>query len=267
MIRKEFNAASAELKVINAADENSIALLRRAYHEIYEPAFPIAEEREALEKIESRLRAPMNGVERVILIAGKNLDDASKAEIAAIGIAYYYSTTGAGLLAYNAVAPEYQGAGFGRMMVNGRIAGLQDAAAKHGQELQSIIIEVNNPDVVSPEQDSMDPKKRIAQFEKWGAKKVPVDYVQPALEAGGEKSRNSLLMAYPQNGQYPDAAQVGAFVTGIWQVHDPDYAHDPDYKSTMAGLEKWGGFKDMPPPSTPAQPAQKPPHNPSMGPK
>ena len=264
MAKHDFNAASSELLVVRADDENSITLMRRAYHDIYEPAFPIEDERDPLDKIESRLRNPVNGVKRVILLAGKNLKDPDpeKAELAAIGIAYYYSSTGAGLLAYNAVSPDLQGGGFGKMMVQGRIKGLLELAAEGGQELQSVIIEVNNPAVVRPEDDSMDPAKRIALFEKWGAKQIPVDYVQPPLGKGLEKSRNSLLMAYPVNGSYPDAGQVGAFVTGIWKAHNEfagDYTQDDDYQSTMTALKKWGGFKDMAEPAAPTPPARKQP--------
>ena len=262
MAKSDFNAVSSELLIVRPDDEHSIALMRRAYHDIYEPAFPIADERDSLEKIETRLKAPVNGVKRVILLAGKNLKDpdAEKANLAAIGIAYFYSSTGAGLLAYNAVAPDLQGGGFGKMMVQGRIKGLQELAVESGQELQSVIIEVNNPAKVRPEDDSMDPAKRIALFEKWGAKVIPVDYVQPALGPGLEKSRNSLLMAYPLNGAYPTGDQVGAFVTGIWKAHDPNFAEDPEYQTTMSELKKWGGFKDMasPPPAA-APPASRSP--------
>ncbi len=257
-MKHDFNAASSETLVVRAGDEHAISLMRRAYHEIYEPAFPIEDERDSLEKIESRLRNPVNGVKRVILLAGKNLKqpDPEKADLAAIGIAYFYSSTGAGLLAYNAVSPDLQGGGFGRLMVEGRIKGLQQLAADSCVPLRSVIIEVNNPAVVKPEDDSMDSAKRIALFEKWGARQIPVAYVQPALGEGMEKSRNSVLMAYPVNGSYPDADAVAAFVTGIWQANHPgphDYSEDPDYKAMMVDLKKWGGFKDLAAPS-PAKP-------------
>lgn len=257
--KSDFNAVSSETLLVRGDNEHSIELMRRAYHEIYEPAFPIEDERDPLDKIESRLRNPVNGVKRVILLAGRELKDPDpqKADLAAIGIAYYYSSTGAGLLAYNAVAPDLQGGGFGKMMVQGRIKGLQQLASESGQELQSVVIEVNNPAKVRPEDDSMDPKTRIAIFEKWGAKVVPVEYVQPPLGPGLAKSRNSLLMVYPLNGDYPNAEQVGAFVTGIWKAHNEfvvDYTKDPDYQATMAGLKKWGGFKDMEPPPAPKKP-------------
>lgn len=263
--KKDFNASSSELLIVRGDDEHAIALMRRAYDEIYVPAFPIEDEREPLEKIETRLRNPgASDVGRVILLAGRNLSDPdpAKAELAAIGIAYYYSSTGAGLLAYNAVAPGLQGGGFGRLMVQGRIKGLQELAKESGQELKCVIIEVNNPAVVKPEDDSMDPAKRIAIFEKMGAKLIPADYVQPPLGVGLGKSRNSVLMAYPVNGKYPTAEQVGAFVTGIWKIHNPfvgDYTQDPDYLATMAGLKKWGGFKDMEQPTTPKAPQPKGP--------
>lgn len=265
-MKHDFNAASSETLVVRAGDEHAISLMRRAYHEIYEPAFPIEDERDSLEKIESRLQNPVNGVKRVILLAGKNLkqQDTEKADLAAIGIAYFYSRTGAGLLAYNAVSPDLQGGGFGRMMVEGRIKGLQQLSEESGVPLKSVMIEVNNPAVVKPEDDSMDPAKRIALFEKWGARQVPVPYVQPALDAGLEKSRNSILMAYPVNGRYPDADAVAAFVQGIWQANHPgphDYRDDPDYNTIMDALKKWGGFNDLADTQA-AKPAYPPPQSP-----
>lgn len=268
-MRNSFNAVSAETKVVTADDDLALALMRRAYHDIYVPAFPIEDERESLEKIESRLKKPVNGVERVILLAGKHLDDAQKAEVYGISIAYYYGSHQAGLLAYNAIDPKYQQMGLGRLMVTGRIEGLQQLAAKNGQTLKSVMIEVNDPAKIKPEDDSMDPAKRVALFEKWGARQIPVPYAQPALAPGLEKCDTLLLMAYPQNGQYPDAAGVGAFVAGIYAANNNgpvDYKDDPDFKATLRALEKWGKFKDLadaaaaPPPA--AAPKAPPPAKP-----
>ena len=269
-MRNSFNAVSAETKVVTAGDALALRLMRRAYHDIYVPAFPIEDERESLEKIESRLKKPVNGVERVILLAGKHLDDAEKAEVYGISIAYYYGSHQAGLLAYNAIDPKYQQMGLGRLMVKGRIEGLQQLAAKNGQTLQSVMIEVNDPAKIKPEDDSMDPAKRVALFEKWGARQIPVPYVQPPLAPGLEKCDTLLLMAYPQNGKYPDAKGVGAFVAGIYAAHNHgpvDYKDDPDFKATLRALEKWGSFKDLEVVSAPPKPAAPPPNTPAARPK
>lgn len=256
-VQNSFNAVSAETKLVKAGDEHAIALMRRAYHDIYVPAFPIENERDSLEKIESRLQNPVNGVKRVILLAGKNLDDPQKAEVYGISIAYYYSTHQAGLLAYVAIAPEYQQMGLGRLMVQGRIKGLEALAADSGQTLKSVIIEVNDPAKVRPEDDSMDPAKRVALFEKWGARKIPVPYVQPALAEGQEKCHTVMLMAYPLGGQYPQAEGVKAFVEGIYAANNNgpvDYPEDPDFRSTQAAIDSWGGFG----PDAAVLPAAKP---------
>lgn len=249
-MRSSFNAVTAETKVVKAGDDYALDLMRRAYHDIYVPAFPIEDERDSLEKIESRLKEPVNGVERVILLAGKHLDDPQKAEVYGISIAYYYGSHQAGLLAYNAIDPQYQQMGLGRLMVQGRIKGLEELAAQSGKPLKSVIIEVNDPQKVSPEEDSMDPNKRVALFEKWGARQIPVPYAQPALAPGQEKCHTVMLMAYPQNGQYPDAKGVGAFVEGIYAANNNgavDYKQDADFLATMQALEKWGKFKDLDP--------------------
>ncbi len=262
MFKNDFNAVSAETLVVKADDAHAIALMRRAYTDIYVPAFPMPEERESLEKIEEKLSVPTHGVGRVILLAGKHLEepDPAKAQIYGISIAYYYGTQQAGLLAYNAIDPAYQQMGLGRLMVKGRIEGLVELAKAEGQQLACALIEVNDPAKVKPEDDSMDPAKRAAIFEKWGARRIPVTYVQPSLAEGEDKGCNSMLMAYPIDGKYPTPEAVAGFITGIWQANNygkVDYTKDPDYIRTMAELKAWPGF-DKTPENAPATPTQKP---------
>jgi len=262
-IRNDFNAVSAETMLVKAGDAHALELMRRAYRDIYVPAFPMPEERESLEKIEEKLARPTSGVKRVILLAGKHLDDPEKAEIYGISIAYYYSKTQAGLLAYNAIDPKYQQMGLGRLMVKGRIDGLEELAKEGGQQLKCAVIEVNDPAKVTPEQDSMDPAKRVAIFERWGAKKIPVTYVQPWLAPGEEKGTSSILMAYPVQGQYPEPEAIAGFIEGIWEANNNgpvNYDEDPDFKKSMAELKDWKGF----PPGAAnanAPPAARPPAN------
>ncbi|MDE1151036.1 MAG: hypothetical protein PW788_00740 [Micavibrio sp.] len=269
MMKNDFNAVSAETLVVKADDERAIALMRRAYNDIFVAAFPMPEERESLEKIEEKLRQPTHGVKRVILLAGKHLDDPdpAKAQLYGISIAYYYSADQAGLLAYNAIAPEYQQMGLGRLMVKGRIEGLEALAAEEGATLKCAVLEVNDPAKVKPEDDSMDPAKRVATFERWGAKRIPVPYVQPALAEGEEKGRSSILMAYPVQGEYPKGEAVAGFIRGIWSANNNgpvDYRQDPDYLNAMDALKNWPGFPPADaPPATPNTLANKPKSGPA----
>jgi len=265
--KNAFNAVSAETLVVQANDAHAIDLMRRAYADIFVPAFPMPEERESLEKIEEKLQRPTNGVKRVILLAGKHLEDPAKAEVYGISIAYYYAKDKAGLLAYNAIDPKYQQMGLGKLMVKGRIDGLKRLAAEDGQKLACAVIEVNDPAKVRPEDDSMDPAKRAAIFERWGAKRIPVTYVQPALAVGEEKGRNSMLMAYPVDGEYPAPDAIKGFIRGIWEANNNgpvDYLQDPDYLTSMKELDGWKGFP--PPAETPgAPPAKALPGKPKLG--
>lgn len=274
--KNAFNAVSAETLVVKADDAHAIDLMRRAYADIFVPAFPMPEERESLEKIEEKLQRPTSGVKRVILLAGKHLDDPAKAEIYGISIAYYYSKDQAGLLAYNAIDPKYQQMGLGKLMVKGRIDGLRQLAAEDGQKLACAVIEVNDPAKVRPEDDSMDPAKRAAIFERWGARRIPVTYVQPALAVGEEKGRSSMLMAYPVDGEYPAPEAVKGFIRGIWEANNNgpvDYRQDPDYLTSMKELDAWKGFPPAagtsagtPSAPPPAAPAKALPDKPKSGP-
>lgn len=244
-MRHEFNATAPEMLTIdNARDEKTLALLRRAYKEVFVPAFPIEDERESLERLETKLKDEQNPNKRLIIIAGRNLTDPAKAEIYAISIAYYYTEYKVGLLAYNAVDPKYRDYGLGRKMVDARIAALHEAAAEQGDQLRAAFLEVNDPEKVGRDDSGMDPAKRVAIFQKWGAKRIPIDYVQPALGPGKSKFRDEMLMAYPVNGKYPTPSAVGAFIDAVYKYcsFGADHTKDEDYIKTMRQIKKWRGF-------------------------
>jgi hypothetical protein len=75
----------------------------------------------------------------------------------------------------------------------------------------------------------MDPAKRIALFEDWGARQVPVDYIQPPLSEDGCYSDNMVLLNYPVEGKYAGRKEVEAFLRGIYREFRSDKAPEEDY--------------------------------------
>lgn len=228
--------------VVEADNPKSLALLQKAYDEVYVPAFPIDEEREDISVWLNNLKGYKPGVQIVIAIAGENLDKPA-ATLKAISVAYYYADQDAGLLAYNAVSPNAQGQGLGRTMVDARKMALVDFARAKNKPLGAVVIECNDPAKVKPEDDVMDPAVRIRMFEKWGARVVPIDYVQPPLEPGGDKCDTLKLLAYPHpvTGQYPTPAELKAYITGIYKELEANspmpVEQNPDYIRTVKQLD------------------------------
>ena len=192
-------------------------LLDEAYKNIYLPAFPDEKERETLEKFHKAIDGGFEKIQIVVNILGENLEDPENYVIKGLSIAYYYENQNVGLLAYNAIDPEHQEAGLGKLMVLSRIEALQDVARQHGKELAGVFIECNDPCKVSEDMDSMDPKKRVAVFKKWGARQIPIDYVQPPTSVDGFYCDTLLLMNYPVDGKYADKATVESFLRGIYR--------------------------------------------------
>jgi len=231
------------IHTIEPNNKRSLKLLEKAYKEVYEPAFPIDEEREPLDVWVKNLHGGNPAADIVIVVAGEKLDQ-KKPDIKAISVAYYYGNQDAGLLAYNAVSPAAQGQGLGRTMVEARKAALLDLAKAKGSTLGGTFIECNDPAKVSPEEDVMDPAVRIKMFERWGAVMLPVDYVQPPLEEGGEKCDTLKLLAYPhpETGKYPTKEEIKGYLTGIY-TELAKYAgmppeQNPDYLKSVEQLDR-----------------------------
>lgn len=202
-------------------------LLEEAYHTIYVPAFPDDDERESLDKFMKAINGGFPGVGIAVNLLGENLEDPDNYVLKGISIAYYYEEQNVGLLAYNAISPAHRERGLGKLMVQSRIDTLKEMARDAGKKLGPVFIEVNDPAKVTPEMDSMDPNKRVAIFTDWGAKQMPLDYVQPPVDRDSNYCENLLLMNYPVDGKYADRKGVEDFLRAIYR----------DYRKELAAQE------------------------------
>lgn len=240
---------SLQILNVSADSTHHAALLEKAYHDIYVPAFPDPDEREDLEKFRKVLEGGIKGVGIAINILGENLDDPQKAVIKGVSVGYYYEHQNVGLLAYNAIAPEHREKGLGKILVQSRIDSLKELAAAQGKKLAGVFIEINDPQKVSPENDSMPPAVREQIFTNWGAKHIPVDYAQPPLTKDGVYCDYLKLMNYPVDGHYANKSAIEGFLRGIYRefrspIMPEQDAHFRHMQNQLHELEA----KDLPDP-------------------
>lgn len=224
-----------DVHVVEGDNPKSLALLARAYAEVYQKAFLIPEEQESLASMVQSLK---NGT-AIISIAGSDLDT-DHPTLKGLVVGYYYPDQAVGLLGYIATAPAFQGQGLGRAMNEANNLALLDIAAARKQPLGGIFLECNLP---TTQNDVMDPVKRIAMYEKWGCVTLPIFYKQPALEKGGAGVELKLLAEpHPATGAYPSKDAIKAFLTGIYKVSERDAGtpppeKNPDYLRSIKELE------------------------------
>ena len=194
-----------------------LPLLEQAYPRVFVPAVPVPESRESLNKFLRAMNGGIKGVNIVINVMGENLDDPRTRVLKGFSVAYYYEKHNVGLLAYNAIAPEAREKGLGKIMVQSRIQSLKELAATSNRTLAGVFVDVNDPTKISPEEDGMDPTKRLQIFTNWGAVRTPIDYVQPPLEAGGNYCDTMLLLNYPVDGQYACRHDIEMFLRSMYR--------------------------------------------------
>lgn len=228
-----------DVHIVNPG-RRSLALLKKAYDDVYVPAFPIADERDDLELWLDRLTGKDAQTSVSVVIAGENLNSKNPV-IKAISVAEYYPAEDVGLMRYNAVDPAYRNDGFGRVMLEARKQALLQRAEACGKPLQGIFVQVNDPAKITSEQDNMDPALRIKIFEKWGARQVPFDCLLPPLVPGAEKCDFLKLLSYPhpRSGQYPGVEAVKAYMSAIYQNLDPAQPpqQNPDFHEVLRRID------------------------------
>jgi GNAT superfamily N-acetyltransferase len=116
-----------------------------------------------------------------------------------------YPRTRCGLLTYMVVAPRARGQGLGKQLVDDALARLHDAPAVYG--------EVNDPQTQTREPVEV-AQRRLAMFERWGARLVDLPYVQPALAPGLAPDETLRLIAWRD----PDPVLAQRFVDEFREV-------------------------------------------------
>ena len=230
------------------ANRHHLALLKEAYEQVLVPAFPIQGQLDSLETLSDALKGRDPAIRTIINVMGEHLDDPARRIVKGVAVAHYYRRHNVGLLAYNAVDPRHREKGLGKVLVDSRIQALKAEAKRHGRTLGGAFIDVNDPDKVAAETDAIDPRTRVAIFEKLGARRTGIDYFEPPQTPGGRHCHSLMLMSYPVDGMHAGRAAVAGLVQGIYeQVMTPAAAAaDPMLAAMRTAITAWSGAVEAP---------------------
>jgi GNAT superfamily N-acetyltransferase len=182
------------------------ALLARFYREAYVAQFPDRNERESLTQIRAYLAlkaagwyGPNNYHVLVALQRGAPVGGA---------VFDYLALPRAGIVEFLFVLPSARGGGLGRRLLDAGQALLAADARAHGQRLQALVAEMNDPYRRPDTPDNMDPFVRARTWGRWGFHKLLCPYAQPALSPSQAAVDYLTLIVKPV--ARPAARTVGA---------------------------------------------------------
>ncbi len=237
-------------------DTKNAALLDRGM-ELFDKTWPEYAGVETAEGFLENIDNPDNNWKPFIMLLGRNLDEPEKAEIVGFRYALYFPESQTSLLVYLAVDEKYRDKGIGHAMVNETVKGLDLMAQKDGKPLNGVFFEINDPAKVSIEEDSIDPAVRKQIFEKWGAKQMPVDYVQPPWEEGAEQTSKFLLMAHKINDALPGPEATKNFLHDLYKdyagLDEATVQENPAFNNMIAQLDTPALSMDKKPAALPTQ--------------
>lgn len=216
-LRRLFNQ-SKELVSIDPSIPNHSGLLKRAYDDVYCPAFPIEEERAPLQLWLDRFaHSKESSIKYSILVAGETLlTQQPKIEAMAVGI--YYSDAQAGFMPYVAVADEARGQGYLRTMVGHLVESLEVLAGQEGQKISAMFFEVNDPAKVTTEESGFDSALLVTMYKKIGAYEVALDsYVQPAQGDDLARFDKLKLLYFLTGNKHPTIDETLNFIRSVYK--------------------------------------------------
>lgn len=190
-----------ELMEIVDPDDNKLI----QFHDLLVEAFPDPYGREDVEILRRNLRegswTVSDEVCRYHLIVALNNKQVTG------GVSFYFFNRGGvsqiralGMGAYLAVKKEFCGNGIGTRLIAMRDQTLFKDAEEMGCHLKCLVIQVNDPELMSAEEikmDSMDPWERERFWKRRGYKKIDFNFIQPPIRAGEPPIEYLSLYMFP----------------------------------------------------------------------
>jgi GNAT superfamily N-acetyltransferase len=204
-------------------------LLDALHRDLFLPAFPDPDEQESPDDWVPRLwsepvppEPEQHGV-----VAGASLDDPARRTLAGFAFVERYRRSRCALLSYIAVDARERGRGLARTLFERALASARDAAAGDGAPLLAVLAEIHDPARVDGRGDVIDPAARARIMARLGGRRVPIDYVQPALSEDAQRTDRLMLIAFGADAI--DADVVRAFLLEYYAaLAVPDPAGDAD---------------------------------------
>jgi hypothetical protein len=221
--------------------------LARFYDELYVASFPDANERESLANMKRYLELKSQGWygrNCYHIMLGLEAD-----KVVAASVSDYLAKPNCGVIEFILVGQLSQGRGNGKTMHAATIAALTADARRAGRDdIDGIVIELNDPFQVAPQNDNYDPFERAMIWSGWGYGRLCFPYVQPALSSEQEPVTCLLLAIKPIAAQLQHevpSAQVRDIVHEYlrWAMRikrparDPTFAAMKRFLSTRATID------------------------------
>lgn len=170
--------------------------LSRFYEGLYIASFPDANERESLANMERYLalrRQGWYGANNYHIILALDGERA-----VAASVSDYLAMPNCGIIEFLLVDEAERGKGVGQMVHAATVKALDADARRSGNAaLDGVVIELNDPFRVAPQDDNYDPFQRALIWDRWGYGRLCFPYVQPALSAEQEPVTCLLLGIKP----------------------------------------------------------------------
>lgn len=154
--------------------------LCRFYDGLYVAGFPNANERESLANMKRYLqlrRQGWYGPNNYHIILALDGDRA-----VAASVSDYLAKPNCGVIEFLLVDKSVRGRGIGKIVHTATVDALDADARRIGRSaIDGIVIELNDPFRVAPQDDNYDPFERALIWDRWGYGRLCFPYVQPAL--------------------------------------------------------------------------------------
>jgi GNAT superfamily N-acetyltransferase len=223
---------SLVLKDISDAPDD-LGRLARFYDGLYVAGFPDPNERESLANMQRYLQLRREGWYgpnnyRILLALDGD-------RTVAASVSDYLAQPNCGVIEFLLVDESVRGTGVGKLVHSATVATLDADARRIGRSaIDGVVIELNDPFLVAPENDNYDPFERALIWDRWGYGRLCFPYVQPALSDAQEPVNCLLLAMKPISprlqGQVP-AATVCDVLEGYlrWAMRIDEPELDPTF--------------------------------------
>ena len=219
-----------------------LAALAEFYAGLYTAEFPDPDERESLDNMARYLERKADGwyeannYHIVLALSGGS--------VVAASVSDYLFAPNAGVIEFLLVSPSARGGGLGRAVLDHTESLLRQDARRQGRRgLHGIVAEMNDPRLVSPSVDNLDPVTRAKVWHSWGYRGLDFPYVQPALSAEQSPVEELIMICKSLHDEWagslaPDVVEsvVHEYLRWAMRVHRPD--DNPQFRTMAAFLAR-----------------------------